>query len=229
MKRRIAIPIVVGVVAVSVLCALGVWQLQRLQWKQGLLDDIVTRFSAAPVALPDAPAEATDQFLQIALEGTLEPGEIAVLTSRRPYGPGFKIISPFTLADGRRILIDRGFVPEDKKAPAARPFRRGPATGTGTLFWPDETDSFTPGPDIQRNIWFARDPRAMAAHLGTLPVLVSLNTRMTGDWPEPARVAANIPNNHFSYAMTWFALALVWAVMTAIWIRAELRRTRQNR
>lgn len=229
MKRRIGIPIIVGVFAVSLLCGLGVWQLQRLQWKQGLLNEIAANFTAAPVALPEALDKANDQFLQVALDGTLEPGEIAVLTSRRPYGPGFKIISPFTLADGRRILIDRGFVPEEKKAPAARPYRRGPAQGTGTLFWPDETDSFTPDPDIQKNIWFARDPQAMAGYLGTLPILVSLNTRMTGDWPEPALVAANIPNNHFTYAMTWFALALVWAVMTAVWIRTELRRERQKR
>ncbi|MBY8974217.1 SURF1 family protein [Rhodobacteraceae bacterium NNCM2] len=232
MKPRIAIAITIGVVAVSVLTGLGVWQLQRLQWKQTLLDEIAARFEAAPVPLPGAPTEATDQFLQVALDGRLLEGELAVLTSRRPYGPGFKIVSPFELADGRRILVDRGFVPEDRKDPATRPAE--PATTaeitgqTGTLFWPNETDSFTPAPDPARNMWFARDPAQMAEALGTLPILVSLNTRMTGEWPEPAPVAFNIPNNHLSYAMTWFALAIVWAGMTVIWLRAELRKERRK-
>lgn len=227
MNMRIAVPIIIGVVAVSILAGLGMWQLARLDWKQGLLDEIQSRFSAPAVALPADPREADHQFLQVTFEGRLLEGELAVLTSRRPYGPGFKIVSPFELGDGQRILIDRGFVPEKLRDPASRQADAATGPQIGTLFWPNETDSFTPDPDIAAGTWFARDPAAMADVLGTEPVLVSLNTPLTGDWPKPAPVAFNIPNNHFSYALTWFALGIVWLVMTVIWIRTELRKPRR--
>ncbi|MEM0924361.1 MAG: SURF1 family protein [Pseudomonadota bacterium] len=228
-RRAIALAITAGVVAVSILCSLGIWQLQRMEWKEGLLAEIAQRFSAAPVALPAAPQEASDQFLQVALNGALGADELYVLTSRRPHGPGFKVISPFTLADGRRILVDRGFLPEAEKPMELRETAPAPdpARAVGTLFWPNETDSFTPDPDLEARLWFARDLPSMAGALGTEPVLVSLTAPLTGRWPEPAPVAHQIPNNHFNYALTWFALAAVWAVMTALWIRAERKRGAQ--
>lgn len=218
-----------GVFAVSLLCGLGMWQLSRQGWKDGLLSEISARFRAAPVALPAVPVEARDQFLQVRLNGQLKAGELAVLTSRRPFGPGFKIVSPFELSDGRRIMVDRGFVPERLKDPASRPVLELADVVVGTLFWPNEKDSFTPAPDPAANLWFVRDLAPMAEALGTEPYLVSLRDPISGDWPQPAPVAHNIPNNHFSYALTWFALAVVWLVMTVIWIRAELRRDRSTR
>ncbi|MEL6477284.1 MAG: SURF1 family protein [Pseudomonadota bacterium] len=229
-KSRIAIPITIGVVAVSILAGLGMWQLQRLAWKEGLLAEIATRLSTAPVSLPASPEETRDQFRQIRLEGRLGAEELYVLTSRRPHGPGFKVISPFELPDGRRILVDRGFVPEAQKPPETRAEApdMGLAAATGTLFWPNELDSFTPAPDLDDRLWFARDLPSMAEALAAEPVLVSLQTPLTGRWPEPAPVAHQIPNNHLNYAITWFLLALVWAVMTVIWVRSELKRRRKG-
>lgn len=228
MTRAIALPILIGIVAVTVLASLGTWQLQRMAWKEGLLAEIAARLRSSPVSIPAKPDEATHQFLQIRLEGRLMEEELAILTTRRPYGPGFKIVSPFELDDGRRIMVDRGFVPEAQKAPESRPAEpdMGLAIASGTLFWPNEVDGFTPDPDPAKNLWFARDLRKMADVLGTEPVLVSLTTPITGQWPEPAPVAHAIPNNHLSYAVTWYLLALVWLVMTAIWIRGQLRKSR---
>ena len=223
---RVAIPITIGVVAVSILLGLGAWQLHRMDWKEGLLAEIAARMTAAPVSLPAEPREGAHQFLQIRLEGRLMREELYVLTSRRPHGPGFKVISPFLLEDGRRIMVDRGFVPEAEKDPASRAEEpdMGLAAATGTLFWPNELDSFTPDPDLAKSLWFARDLPSMATALEAEPVLVSLTTPLTGRWPEPAPVAHAIPNNHFNYALTWFALAAVWAVMTVIWVRSQLRK-----
>ncbi|MEM9043173.1 MAG: SURF1 family protein [Pseudomonadota bacterium] len=228
MKRRVAIPIVIGVVACAILSGLGLWQIQRLNWKQNLLDQIASRLLAEPVALPSQPAEADDQFLQVLLDGRMQADELHVLTSRRPYGPGFKIVSAFEMVDGQRVLVDRGFVPERFKDPTSRRFDL-PANMeiSGTLFWPNETDSFTPQPDLEKNIWFARDLALMAQTLGTRPLLVSLSAPVTGEWPVPSQVAHNVPNNHLSYAITWFALSTVWAGMTIIWVRAEI--IRENR
>ena len=230
MTRRIAAPILIGILACAILSGLGLWQIQRLNWKQGLLEEIAARLLAEPVPLPDRPTEADDQFLQVLLDGRMQADELHVLTSRRPYGPGFKVVSAFELADGRRIMVDRGFVPERLKDPTSRRFDL-PATMeiSGTLFWPNETDSFTPEPDFEGNIWFARDLDLMAQTLGTRPLLVSLSAPVTGAWPVPSQVAHNIPNNHLSYAVTWFALSTVWAGMTIIWVKAEIQREKRKK
>lgn len=225
MARRIVVPTILGIVACAILGGLGLWQVQRLHWKQALLDDIAARMAAEPTALPARPDETRDRFLQVRMDGRLLPEELHVLTTRRPHGPGFKVVSPFELADGRRILIDRGYVPERLKEPSSRPFASPARVAiSGTLFWPGETDGFTPEPNPVRNIWFSRDIDAMARTLGTRPVLVSLSVPLTGPWPKPFPVAHNIPNNHRAYAVTWFALAVVWAGMTAVWVRSILRR-----
>lgn len=210
MTRRMIAPLIFGVVGVAILLALGTWQLRRLEWKSAILAEIAARLAAAPVDVPAHPTPAADQYLRVRATGTLEPGELHVYTSVPPHGVGYRVIAPMTLADGRRILLDRGFVPiAEKDAPRAT----GPIAVTGTLAWPQETDSFTSAPDREKNIWFARDVPLMAAALDTLPAMIVVaESDPAGPLPQP--VTVNIPNNHLEYAITWFLLAVVWTLMT---------------
>jgi surfeit locus 1 family protein len=211
MKRRMIAPLVFGIAGVAILVALGVWQLQRLEWKTGLLARIEARLAADPVEVPAAPSAGWDQYLQVRASGTIEPGELHVYTSAPGRGVGYRVIVPLALADGRRILLDRGFVPIGEKD-AAR--RRGAIRVEGTLAWPQETDSFTSPPDRAKNIWFARDVPLMAAALGTEPVMLVAAASDDPEAPLPLPVTANLRNDHLGYAITWFALAIVWSVMT---------------
>jgi surfeit locus 1 family protein len=145
-------------------------------------------------------------------EGALLPGELHVYTSLPPFGVGYRLIAPMALADGRHILLDRGFVPIDAKD-APRP--PGPITVTGALAWPEEG---APRPDLERNIWIARDVPLMAEALGTEPVMLVAAESDAAKPPTPLPVTPNIPNDHLGYAITWFGLAAVWAVMTALWL-----------
>ncbi|RMH41202.1 MAG: SURF1 family protein [Alphaproteobacteria bacterium] len=210
-------PLVLGVAGVAILLSLGNWQLRRLAWKEALLAEIETRISADPVALPPVPNSDRDRYLSVRLDGAFEGEPLRVLTGSKREGPGFRVVSAFRTADGRRVLVDRGFVPEAKAdgVPTARPARV-----VGNLDWPDETDGFTPAPDSERNIWFARDVAAMAEALGTEPVLVvarRVDPPDPGVTPTPIDTSA-IPNDHLNYAITWFSLAVVWAGMTAYWL-----------
>lgn len=211
MTRRMVVPLVFGVLGVVVLTWLGAWQLQRLAWKTAILAEIDMRLAAAPAAVPAAPDPARDEYLRVRVAGTVEPGELDVYTSAPGRGVGYRAIAPFRLDDGRTILLDRGFVPIAEKA-AARP--TGPAVVEGVLHWPRETDGFTSAPDRAKNVWFARDVPLMAEALGTLPVLLVVAATDEPGAPVPMPVTVNIPNNHLEYAVTWFGLALVWAVMT---------------
>ena len=96
--------------------------------------------------------------------------------------------------------------------------------------WPDEADSFTPEPDRAANIWFARDLEPMAGALGAEPLLIIAESGFAGDsgggreWPRPLRLGLSLINNHLQYAITWFSLALIWAVMSAMLVRRERQR-----
>ena len=227
--RRILVPVLIGVVGVAILLALGVWQVERLAWKEGLIAEIEARLAAEPVSLPEAPDPVRDRLLRVEVTGQIGTEEIHVLSSVEPWGAGYRVISPMELADGRRILVDLGYVPQDMKEPASRPRPassqrgRAPDQVTGLLLWPAEVDSFTPEPALDRNIWFARDVPAMAEALGTEPVLLVAETHPWTEWPRPTPPGTNIPNRHLEYAITWFGLAAVWAAMTVLWVRQQLR------
>jgi len=215
MIRRMLWPLVFGLVGTAILLGLGTWQVQRMHWKAGVIAEIEARIHDAPVPLPDAPLPDRDRYLPVQVAGVFATDEIHVMSGQRGAGAGFQIISAFVTEDGRRIMVERGFVPEAGKN-APRPAQA--AHVTGNLHWPQDTDSFTPDPDLGRNIWFSRDVTRMAAHLETEPVLVI--ARLTN---EPAPAARMVPvtvtdirDNHREYALTWFSLAVIWAGMTAV-------------
>jgi surfeit locus 1 family protein len=223
MTRRLILPLVFGIAGTLILVALGTWQVQRLAWKMDIIDRIEARLAAAPVAVPQDADPERHQYLRVTARGVVGAEELHVYTSIPPHGVGYRVIAPFEIEEGRRILLDRGFVGrEDKDAP--RP--AAALTVEGALHWPQETDRFTPAPDPETNIWFARDVPLMAAMLETEPVLLvteSFSPLVDGA-PIPVPVTPNIPNNHLEYAVTWYGLAIVWACMTVYWIWRIARR-----
>jgi surfeit locus 1 family protein len=222
--RRWMFLITFGLAGAGVLIGLGVWQLQRLAWKQSVLSDIESRIMAAPVNVPTDPTPEVDRYLPVRAVGDVLPGEIHVLVSLKHVGPGYRVIVPFALMDGRRILLDLGFVATDAIT-SARAI--GPLSVTGNLQWPQEVDGYTPKPDLQTNTWFARDVPSMAQTLDTLPVLLIVRTSSETNpdlTPLPV-TSTGIPNDHLQYAITWFSLAAIWLVMTGFFMRASRAKT----
>ena len=216
--RRLLFPLILGLGGAAVLVALGIWQLGRLEQKEAYIAAVESRLAAAPVPLPAAPDPIADRSLPVAVEGKYLNGDVLVLVSPRGMGPGYRVVAPFQTLEGRRILIDRGFISEGAQG---LPRPGGAARIVGNLDWPNETDRFTPRRDTARGIWFARDVDALAATLGTEPVLVVLRETSQQDTPiMPLPLdTAGIPNDHLEYAVTWFGLALVWLAMTAFLVR----------
>lgn len=219
MMRRMIGPLVFGMVGTAILLALGVWQVQRLAWKEDVLADIDARISAAPVPLPAAPDPQADRLLPVKVSGDLTDEALRVLASIKRVGAVHRIIGVLE-TDGRRVLVDMGYVNALTPDAGATP---GAVTVTGNLYWPDEVDSFTPEPGD--GLWFARDVPAMAAALATEPVLIVARGVSPADpavTPLPVDTSA-IPNDHLEYAITWFSLAVVWAGMTG-WLLWRIRR-----
>ncbi|HEU0221544.1 MAG TPA: SURF1 family protein [Paracoccaceae bacterium] len=209
--RRLLFLLVIGVAGVATLLALGFWQVRRLHWKEGVLAEIAARVDDPLPSLPEAPEEARDEYRLVEVRGRVGAEEFHVLTSRKPEGPGFRVIAALTLEGGRRVLIDRGFVPEAAKG---APRQGGEVALAANLLWPDDATAYTPAPDVDRNIWFAREAGRMAEALGTEPVLLVARSP-TGEGISPMPVTIDIANDHQEYAITWFGLAAVWGAMTA--------------
>lgn len=215
--RRYLFPLILGILGCAILVGLGLWQLQRMGWKEAMLGDIQARIDAPAVALP-AEIDPSMKYMPVEVAGTTTGDEIDILSGSREQGGGYQVISGFVTDDGRRIMVDRGFVPQEARHAPRPPVR---LQVQGNLHWPDEKGSATPAPNLAENIWFARDVPAMAEALGTEPILVvASQVRGEAQGVQPIPVAIEgIPNNHLSYAVQWFLIALAWAGMTValIW------------
>jgi cytochrome oxidase assembly protein ShyY1 len=89
------------------------------------------------------------------------------------------------------------------------------------LRWPESRRAFSPKDDPDRNIWFVRDPVAIAAAKSwgeVAPFFVELESpQPSGGLPRPGALKVNLRNEHLQYAITWYGLALVVVVMFGFW------------
>ncbi|MGR3484649.1 MAG: SURF1 family protein [Paracoccaceae bacterium] len=207
--------LLIGALGCAILIALCVWQVQRLAWKEAQLARIEAAIGGDPVPLAQALSRPDPEWAAVRVEGAYLPGDVRIITSAEGIGPAFLVLQGFATEAGPRVLVDRGALPADMRD-VALPAGPATVTVTGNLRTPDEVDAFTPDPDPEAGLWYARDVPAIAAHLGTEPILIiarSEDPAPPGVAPQPVDTGA-IPNNHLNYAITWGLLALVWAAMT---------------
>jgi surfeit locus 1 family protein len=234
--------LVPAVLAFAVLVALGTWQLQRKTWKEGLIAALDERLAAAPAALPESetwPAldPGQDEYRRVTFSAKFKRNEDALVyasaSAFRPDVSGFGlwVFTPAQLADGSVVVINRGFVPSDTNwkpnvAPSAPP--SGDITITGAMRWPERRGWFTP--QDRANVFFVRDPAAIAAAKGwgaVAPFYVEQESPLPpGGWPQPGKLAPSLPNNHWQYAVTWYGLALV---LLGVFVAYALKSRREVR
>ena len=209
--------VLVGILGVAILLSLSAWQIKRTLWKNALLANIENKISAPARVIPQNPLEKFNSLMPVKAVGQYFGRTIKVLVSQKIYGAGFRLITAFQMQDGRKIMVDRGFVSVRSVMPSM-PNAVGEVIGN--LHWPSEIDSFTPENDLEANIWFARDVKTMAAYLSTEPVLLILkssNFEQENTRPLPVNTAS-IPNNHLQYAVTWFLMSLIWLGMSGYFV-----------
>jgi len=168
------------------------------------------------VLLPAEPSESVHKYLSVEISGQFLQESIRVLASKKRYGAGYRIIHVFR-TNGRRLLVDLGFVGLETDYDIDL---SSDISLVGNLHWPDEVDNFTPEPDLENNIWFARDVERVASALQTEPILIILKDSTLKDKnikPMPIDTT-HIPNDHLQYAITWFSLAIIWALMSCLFI-----------
>jgi surfeit locus 1 family protein len=215
--------------------ALGMWQLQRLQWKLALIAQVNRNLNAPAIpvdrALAMSPANA--QYHRVVLTGRFDNAREAYVFAIDASGaPAYHVITPFTLDDGRTVLVDRGIVPERLRDPRARPAGEleGEQRIGGVWRIPDAPGVFIPAPNIRQRIWYARDVNGIAKADRiriAAPALVEADARPNpGGWPQGGQTVVTFRNEHLQYAITWFGLA---AVTLAGWIAFHISRGRLGR
>ena len=216
MNKKWVFFVFIAIPGLLVLLSLGVWQTKRLAWKESLLENINYNLSSEPLFLPNSVKKSEHNYKMVKVKGALEPRSIFILTPVKGSGAGFRVISPFKLVDGGKILLDRGVIKEKDKSLLKTSGQQ--SLVTGYLSWPNETDYFTPEPNFTRNIWFSRDLEKMANFLETQPILVVLTENRLDPSIRMQDPINGIPNNHLQYAITWFMMAILWFGMSVYFV-----------
>lgn len=220
-------------IALVILLALGTWQVERLYWKEALIASTNERIKEPPLPLVEMEKlykeKGTVEYLPMTVSGTfMHQGERHFLSTYEGAA-GYNVYTPLMLEDGRFVLVNRGFVPYEKKDPATRADGQldGPVSITGLARDPlfAKPGFFLPENDIAKNIFYWKDWAAMAesADLPDLNQVVPFfidadNKPNPGGLPIGGVTIIDFPNNHLQYAVTWYGLALALMGVVGTWL-----------
>ena len=229
--------LVLGIAALAVLLALGTWQVNRLAWKEELIATIEQRIASSPRPLPEIErlySETGDvDYWPAVVRGTFLHDRESHFLATWNGASGYYVYTPLELADGRLVLVNRGFVPFDRKDSATRPqgqvegdveiagLARNPLDGKPSWIVPDN--------DLAKNVFYWKDLSAMAARAGIDPARLVPFFVDAGVAPNPGGLPVggvtmvDLPNNHLQYAVTWYGLAAALAVILFVFIRGRVR------
>ncbi len=225
--------------AMGLLLTLGVWQLRRLDWKESLIARVEARSRAAPAQLPQQSdwAGLRDEdydYRHVRAEGRFDLAKSAQVFTPAPAGagqePGFFVLMPLRLESGGVVLVNRGFVAQSKAGGGAWRIKPDETTTiTGWLRPPQTRNAFTPADNPGKGQWYTSDPAEIAAALGITNAAPFVLQREGEAGLEDglfrlAPDASAIPNNHLSYAMTWFGLAAALVIVYAFYARSRIPR-----
>lgn len=230
--------LILGAVMFAVLfagfSALGVWQVQRLLWKQDLIRQVDTRIHAAPVAAPPPDQLVTrqaDQYRRVVVSGRFDHAREARVKAVTDLGPGYWVLTPLMTDRDFTVLINRGFVPSERQKPADRAAGQveGGARVVGLLRLTEPNGGFLRANDPAGDRWFSRDVAGIVQAKGVQGPVASYfidadATSNPGGWPRGGLTVVRFANSHLIYALTWFGLALMSAAGLVLFLREEKKR-----
>lgn len=228
---------VAGVLGLAGFVSLGLWQLERRVWKHALIERVEARVRGAPVAAP-GPADwlsisaGSHEYLRVRVSGRFDHAKETLVQATTELGSGWWVLTPLTTAKGYAVLVNRGFVPPDKRDPAGRAEGAvaGETTVTGLLRITEPNGAFLRDNDPSADAWRSRDVDGIAAKRGLAnpaPYFIDADDAPNpGGWPKGGLTVVRFADSHLVYALTWFALAGLVAFALALVARGEMRARR---
>ncbi|MCY6381658.1 SURF1 family protein [Hoeflea prorocentri] len=234
MSRRSLVLLLAFVLpALAFLLMLGNWQVNRLQWKESLIATIENRMNEAPAPVDDIISEwrasGDVAYMPVRFEGVFDHAAEQHYLATHEGQSGWYLYTPVELADGRVLIVNRGFVPYDFKDPSNRPWTApdGMVELIGVARNPlaQKPGSLVPDNEPQNSTWYWKDHSAMAANMdldeaALIPFFVDVSggSGAVTPGPVPGVTRVSLPNNHLQYAVTWFGLAAALAVVAGYFI-----------
>jgi len=213
---------VLSLAAFALLIALGIWQIERRAWKLALIDRVEQRVHAPAQPIPSpaswpAVSAINDEYRHVSLAGRFLHDRETLVQAVTEEGPGYWVLTPLERGDGTKVLVNRGFVPSDRRDASTRQGGNpdGQVEITGLLRITEPNGGFLRSNVPQHNRWYSRDVAAIAAARGldnVAPFFVDADAgSQTAGGPIGGLTVVRFPNNHLIYALTWFALAFMLA------------------
>ena len=211
------------IVGIAVLCSLGVWQLNRLAWKQSLVERVENRLHLEPVPLEEivekAESGADFEYQRVSARGVFDhAGEVYYFTTHKGAA-GWNVYTPLILENGKILIVNRGFVEYAMRDPQTR--LQGQLEGQQELSGlaratlNEQPNSFVPDNNLDRREFYWKSHSQMAGLMSKadlnsfIPFFVDADEApVPGGWPKGGATIISFPNNHLQYALTWFGLAL---------------------
>lgn len=218
--RTLLVVAVLALVGIAGLIALGAWQLERRDWKLHLIAQVEQRVDAAAIAAPGQAGWSTisadnDEYRHVKATGHFLNDRETLVEAVTERGSGFWVVTPLVTDQGFTVLINRGFVPSERRDVATRIAGQidSETSVTGLLRISEPGGGFLRGNDPKGNRWYSRDVGAIAAErqlTETAPYFIDADAKPNaGGLPVGGLTVVAFPNNHLIYALTWFALALM--------------------
>lgn len=204
---------------------LGNWQMRRLTWKTDLIEAVESRAFGDPVDLPETFEPDAHSYLRVAVEGRFETDKPVLVKAVTGLGPGYWLMMPL-LAEGRIIWVNRGFIPTQAQDPAGWALPVTPVTG---LLRPSEpTGTLLERNDPGAGRWVSRDVEALSEAVGlgetALYFIDADHNADQSSWPRGGLTQLSFRNTHLSYALTWYAMAVLLFGAVAYLVIGRLRR-----
>jgi surfeit locus 1 family protein len=246
-KSGLVWPTLAALAGLAVLIGLGSWQMERKSWKEGLIAKIAARVHADPIPLPAEPgADGKEdlEYLHVSARGRFHHDKERYLYAPAQAGLGWHVYTPLELEPQRIVWVNRGWVPDARKAPATRPEGQiaGEVEVHGLIRLQMRPGWFAPHNDPAHNLWYWPDLAAMTASAfpggpqkaagspqGPVRLALALEAdarpEPPGGLPRGGVTRLELPNRHLEYAVTWYGLA---ATLAGVYLAFAISRLRGN-
>ena len=203
------IPTLFTIPALILLFSLSYWQFQRLELKENLIKKITSQIQLPAVLLPEHLDLDEMLYRKVILEGEfIHEHEVHMYGGSIHFkgGNGYYILTPLRLKDGRFIIVNRGWVPENIKDPKSRPevLTKGLVKITGAVMKNEEKGLYIHDNQPKNNLWFYINLEEIGSFIN-LPIesFYILSQDDGGPILRGRDIKPNLHNNHLGYALTW--------------------------
>ena len=193
---------------VTIFCALGTWQLYRLQWKLELISEITFGLDSSPIEYSNS---IKKNYQRVNAKGKFIFDKQIYLYSLNDNGkPGYDVVTPFRTNKNENVLINRGWINKELKGNAKINFNSAIEQNiVGLLREIYKPNMFKPDNDIKNNIWFSINLEDLKEATGEQfnEFVIFLEDNQVKS-PIPKKISIDVPNNHLKYAITWYAISI---------------------